>query len=140
VPDTAAEHVFDATPGEPAQALPTEPVGVAGSPVPSAAPIAAEPERSVHGDAVAAASAHEQVPDPVGSSLPADFGRPEPAERLEYSGPAYDAAPGRTGVTRSTGPGGTGVSTGAPQNRNDDCACGSGKKYKRCHGDPRRAG
>ena len=66
-------------------------------------------------------------------------GRRLQAERLEYSGPAYDAAPGRTGVTRSTGPGGTGVQTGAPQHRNDDCACGSGKKYKRCHGDPRNA-
>jgi preprotein translocase subunit SecA len=135
--DTPAEHAFDATPGAPAQALPTEPVGVAGSPVPSEAPVATEPERSVAGDAVAAATADEA--DPVGASLPADFGRPEQAERLEYSGPAYDAAPGQTGVTRSTGPGGTGVSTGAPQNRNDDCACGSGKKYKRCHGDPSRS-
>jgi len=32
----------------------------------------------------------------------------------------------------------------APSNenvsRNDPCPCGSGKKYKRCHGDPRNAG
>jgi preprotein translocase subunit SecA len=97
--------------------------------LPAAAP--AEP--------VAGPPADVDAPDPVGSALPADFGRPEPVERLEYSGPAYDAAPGRTAVTRSTGPGGTGVRTGAPQNRNDDCACGSGKKYKRCHGDPNRA-
>ena len=137
--DTPAEHVFDATPGEPAQALPVEPVGVAGSPVPSAAPMAEEPERSVHGDAVAAASTGDDVPDPIGAALPADFGRPEAPEQLQYTGPAYDAAPGRTAVTRSTGPGGTGVSTGAPQNRNDECACGSGKKYKRCHGDPSKA-
>ena len=137
--DTPAEHVFDATPGEPAQALPTEPVGVAGSPVPSAAPVSTEPERAVHGDAAAAPAERDDVADPVGAALPADFGRPEQAERLQYSGPAFDAAPGRTGVTRSTGPGGTGVSTGAPQNRNDDCACGSGRKYKRCHGDPSRA-
>jgi len=136
--DTAAQHAFDATPGEPAQALPTEPVGVAGSPVPSAAPMSTEPQRSVSRDVGADAPAVEHVPDPVGESLPADFGRPEPAERLEYSGPAYDAAPGQTAVTRSTGPGGTGVSTGAPQNRNDECACGSGRKYKRCHGDPSR--
>jgi len=136
--DLPAEHAFDATPDTPAQALPTEPVGVAGSPVPAAAPMAVEPERSVSGDAVAAAAADEDVHDPMGEALPADFGRPGAAERLEYSGPAYDASPGSTGVTRSTGPGGTGVATGAPQNRNDECACGSGKKYKRCHGDPNR--
>ncbi len=69
--------------------------------------------------------------------LPEDFGRPEQPARMEYSGPAYDAAPGSTGVTTSTGPGGTGVTTGQAQSRNDLCACGSGRKYKRCHGDPR---
>jgi preprotein translocase subunit SecA len=31
------------------------------------------------------------------------------------------------------------VSTGGPS-RNAPCPCGSGKKYKRCHGDPRNQG
>jgi preprotein translocase subunit SecA len=26
---------------------------------------------------------------------------------------------------------------GAAPGRNDPCPCGSGRKYKRCHGDPR---
>jgi hypothetical protein len=160
--EQAVEHAFDATPGEPAQALPVEPVGVAGSPVPSAAPASQVQEPSLdvehpelptpvagpgagepQGEAAVASSAapaeSREAADPVGASLPDDFGRPERAQDLQYSGPALDAAPGSTGVTRSTGPGGTGVATGTAQGRNEDCACGSGKKYKRCHGDPRRA-
>ncbi len=128
---------FDATPGEPAQALPTEPVGVAGSPVPSAAPLSVEPERSFDrplGEVERADDGVRASADPMGSALPDDFGRPERPSALQYTAPAFDAAPGVTGVTRSTGPGGTGVATGTPQNRNDECACGSGRKYKRCHG------
>ncbi len=156
------ERVFDATPDAPAEALPTEPVGVAGSPVASEAPMAFETERSldvehpelpapvegpgagVHAEPVAhrasdAAPAAADEVDPVGAALPEGFGRPERPQELQYTAPSLDAAPGTTAVTRSTGPGGTGVATGTPQGRNDDCACGSGKKYKRCHGDPRLA-
>lgn len=135
--DLPVEHAFDATPGEPAQALPAEPIGVAGSPVPSAAPVSEADPLSVAEPETPSVPA-PPVEDPIGTSLPDDFGRPEQPQRLEYTAPAFDAAPGSTGVTRSSGPGGTGVQTGAPQNRNDDCACGSGRKYKRCHGDPRR--
>ena len=153
-----------ATPGEPAQALPTEPVGVAGlaravrradghrrgvvagrrdacaadaggrsrcrsaagggrpgAPVP-AAPVPAAPV---------------PAPEAPAAALPEAFGRPDRPQALAYSGPAFDAAPGSTGVTTSGGPGGTGVRTGGAQNRNELCACGSGRKYKRCHGDPR---
>jgi preprotein translocase subunit SecA len=136
-PESAAEHSFDDTPGEPAQAMPAEPVGVAGSPVPSAAPVSEADPLSVAEPETPAVPA-SPAQDPVGASLPDDFGRPEQPQQLQYTAPSFDAAPGSTGVTRSTGAGGTGVQTGAPQNRNDDCACGSGRKYKRCHGDPRR--
>ncbi|MDP9434996.1 MAG: preprotein translocase subunit SecA, partial [Actinomycetota bacterium] len=135
--DLSVEHVFDATPGEPAQAMPAEPVGVAGSPVPSAAPVSEQDPLSV-AEPETPSRAAAPVEDPLGSALPDDFGRPEQPQQLQYTAPAFDAAPGSTGVTRSTGAGGTGVRTGSPQNRNDECACGSGKKYKRCHGDPRR--
>ena len=35
----------------------------------------------------------------------------------------------------SSGPGGR--DDFAQAGRNDPCPCGSGRKYKRCHGDPR---
>ena len=76
----------------------------------------------------------EAVPAP--RALPDDFGRPDRPQQVEYSAPSLDAAPGTTGVERSSGPAvGTGTSTAAePQSRNDLCSCGSGRKFKRCHG------
>ena len=123
-----------------------EPVGVTGSPVPSEAPIAHEPAASVDTDAPSAGpgpvaeplSAAEPAPV-AGVVLPDDFGRPDRPQALQYTAPTLDAAPGSTSVTTSSGPGGTGVTTGAAQNRNDLCACGSGRKFKRCHGDARNA-
>ncbi len=135
-----------------------EPAGVAGSPVPSEAPVGSvdEPSSAVEIPAPAPA-APSPSPDSAlggtslagatagGSVLPDDFGRPERPQQVEYTGPALDAAPGSTGVERSSGPATSalagqgpkpGSSTGQ-QSRNELCACGSGRKYKRCHGDPR---
>ncbi len=123
-----------ATSDEQPSAPAVEPVGVAGSPVASEAPAASLEEQPR--EAVTPAPAAPAAPA-ARTVLPEGFGRPEQPARMEYSGPAYDAAPGSTGVTTSTGPGGTGVTTGQTQNRNDLCSCGSGRKYKRCHGDPR---
>ncbi len=84
------------------------------------------------------AGAPDDEPAEPGGSLPAGFGRPARPAQVQYSGPAYDAAPGSTGVTTSAGPsGGATTSPDKPQSRNDLCACGSGRKFKRCHGDPR---
>jgi len=81
--------------------------------------------------------------------LPEAFGRPEQQpSRLQYSAPTVDGEAGRDGVTHSSGPAGPGAPGGseAPglpghgarqQSRNSPCFCGSGKKFKRCHGDPR---
>ncbi|MDQ4039349.1 MAG: SEC-C metal-binding domain-containing protein, partial [Actinomycetota bacterium] len=66
---------------------------------------------------------------------------------LTYSAPTLDGARGATGgagVTRTTSSK-TGtvktatVSGTATQSRNSLCACGSGKKFKHCHGAPGRA-
>jgi preprotein translocase subunit SecA len=55
--------------------------------------------------------------------------------RLEYSSPTID---GEAGVQhRSDSAGGDDF---ARVGRNDLCPCGSGRKYKRCHGDPRTRG
>ncbi|CAN5138115.1 hypothetical protein BH24ACT10_BH24ACT10_04260 [soil metagenome] len=104
-------------------------------PTPVAGPGADDP--GADAPAPAAPAPAPAVAPPAQTVLPAGFGRPEQPARMEYSGPAYDAAPGSTGVTTSSGPGGTGVTTGQAQNRNDLCSCGSGRKYKRFHVDPR---
>jgi preprotein translocase subunit SecA len=62
--------------------------------------------------------------------------------RLQYSAPAIDGdASG--GPVAASGPQtdlGDGVfdATGGEPSRNAPCPCGSGRKYKRCHGDPSR--
>jgi preprotein translocase subunit SecA len=58
--------------------------------------------------------------------------RPRQA-RLEYSAPTMD---GESGVEHHSDSGGDTGRVG----RNDPCPCGSGRKYKRCHGDPRTRG
>ena len=64
-----------------------------------------------------------------------DAGQPQ---HLEYSAPSVDAA---GGVVRRAadddGPGGELAYPGTA--RNAACPCGSGRKYKRCHGNPRTA-
>jgi preprotein translocase subunit SecA len=91
---------------------------------------------------LAASQGGEVAPAPAGAVLPEAFGRPDRPSRLEYTAPALDG----DGVHRSTGPssavavgegGRPGQAAGGEQNRNELCHCGSGKKYKRCHGDPR---
>ena len=67
-------------------------------------------------------------------------GRPRPPSELQYSGPAED---GSTTRSRSSGsPRGAaargGTSSGEPA-RNRPCPCGSGRKYKHCHGAPTAA-
>ena len=66
--------------------------------------------------------------------------RAQPPKRVSEGGPADDAASGgaTTQVAAASGGGGTATVTAAPANkkvgRNEPCPCGSGKKYKKCHG------
>ncbi len=101
------------------------------------------------GDATAAATAQDgdadedsaaagdgdgqQSPAPTGGVLPEGFGRPTRPATMQYTAPTLDAAPGTTGVTTTTDTA-PGVDGEAAQSRNDLCACGSGRKFKRCHG------
>jgi preprotein translocase subunit SecA len=57
---------------------------------------------------------------------------PRRPQRLQYSAPSVD---GGAHVETSQGPGPD--DDFARVGRNDPCPCGSGRKYKRCHGDPR---
>ena len=65
-----------------------------------------------------------------------------PRADLQYSAPAVDGEDGRSGVVTTKGGTqlGDGVvdATGGEPARNAPCPCGSGRKYKRCHGDPAR--
>jgi preprotein translocase subunit SecA len=75
--------------------------------------------------------------------LPAAFRGSRPTD-LRYSGPAEDG-----GTTRSRSGAGAGgrdgsrgeatVSGSAQPSRNRPCPCGSGRKYKQCHGSPTAA-
>jgi preprotein translocase subunit SecA len=107
-----------------------------------------QPEPSVGATPVAvAASAAKTGATATGSEADADADAPaivakglaEPARpgKLEYS------APTQTGEVEhhSESSSGNGEGTGkfAKVSRNEPCPCGSGRKYKRCHGAPGRA-
>jgi preprotein translocase subunit SecA len=66
-------------------------------------------------------------PQPV---LPASLA-PNRPRTLEYTAPSEDG-----GIERH---GDSALDPYASVSRNDPCPCGSGRKYKRCHGDPRHA-
>jgi preprotein translocase subunit SecA len=57
--------------------------------------------------------------------------KPSRPKKLEYSAPTVDGEGGVELHSEETADEYAGV------NRNDPCPCGSGKKFKRCHGDPR---
>jgi preprotein translocase subunit SecA len=64
--------------------------------------------------------------------------------RLEYSAPTIDGAAGAGSEMASSGSPNGATADGQPlmyegTPRNAKCPCGSGKTYKRCHGDPRNA-
>jgi len=73
----------------------------------------------------ASAGSAPEAPIPAGLA-------PRRPQRLQYSAPSVD---GGTHVETSQGPGPE--DDFARVGRNDPCPCGSGRKYKRCHGDPR---
>jgi len=68
----------------------------------------------------------------VSPVLPAGLAPPRRSGALQYTAPSVD---GGTHVESHMegGPGGDFAHVG----RNDPCPCGSGRKFKRCHGDPR---
>ena len=69
----------------------------------------------------------------VANVLGEAFGRPSQPANLQYTAPTVD---GEGGVERSTSSAGAAGGTFANASRNAPCPCGSGRKYKRCHGAP----
>ncbi|MFL5913128.1 MAG: preprotein translocase subunit SecA [Gaiellaceae bacterium] len=98
-------------------------------------PPAPEPEPAAEAPADGHRPAAQPAPQPAprpalsGKGLQTEH-RPD---NLQYSAPTLDSAEPEAPAT-----GGAAVSSGEP-GRNAPCPCGSGKKYKRCHGAPAAA-
>jgi preprotein translocase subunit SecA len=111
-------------------------IGISGEPVPSAAPAAftdgvesQTPDSGGNGDR-AEPDDRQRVADVLGQVI----GAPKRPANLSYSAPTVD---GEGGVTRTSGPATGGDGAGfANVSRNAPCPCGSGRKFKRCHGAP----
>jgi preprotein translocase subunit SecA len=88
--------------------------------------------RGTGGRGAHAAPAGDTAPPVVAPGLQ----RPQRPSRLQYSAPSADQ-PGQVEQHAAT----SAEDQFSRVGRNDLCPCGSGRKYKRCHGDPRnRAG
>jgi preprotein translocase subunit SecA len=75
--------------------------------------------------------AHAKPPAGESPAIPAGLA-PRRTQRLQYSAPSVDGGT-HVETTRSSAAGDDYSRVG----RNDPCPCGSGRKFKRCHGDPR---
>jgi preprotein translocase subunit SecA len=60
--------------------------------------------------------------------------KPAEIENVQYQHADYDEALGKPGEEAEEAPAQPYERTGAKVGRNDPCPCGSGKKYKQCHG------
>jgi len=133
-------------PPAPAMTLAAEPefaaheqpsIGVQGEPVPSEAPASfTETVERQQPEAPEPQTERERVAGVLGQVL----GQPNRPAGLQYSAPTVD---GDGGVQRSSSPatrsdGSTGTGSVGEVSRNAPCPCGSGRKYKRCHGAPGR--
>src|SRR5208282_2906602 len=86
-----------------------------------------EPPRTLPGAAAAAASAAARASDAPTQRLP-DFARAlERRQERQQKDLQYQRGAGQAEAPKP-------VRAGAKVGRNDPCPCGSGKKYKKCHG------
>ena len=152
IKEETAGYLFNATvqavpAGQPAPAVasgaaaPSDAQSAGAAPPQEAAPPRRAPAQPPAGRHAAPGGGGD--PTGAGSVLPAAFRGSRPTD-LRYSGPAEDGS-----TTRSrSGAGGGGrdgsrgeatVSGNAQPSRNRPCPCGSGRKYKQCHGSPTAA-
>jgi preprotein translocase subunit SecA len=145
IKEETVQYLFSAT----VQAAQPAPGAVGGAPAqPAGAQAGQAPSREAppvrRAPAQQPAAGRQMAPgsDPTGagSVLPAAFRGSRPTD-LRYSGPAEDG-----GTASRSGTGGGGGSRGeataagnAQPSRNRPCPCGSGRKYKQCHGSPTAA-
>ncbi|HZZ51514.1 MAG TPA: preprotein translocase subunit SecA [Pseudonocardia sp.] len=111
----------------------TEPASTASPAGDSAVPSGKRARHAQGSDAITASGTVEgSNPVPTALRGVAGPGHTGGADRLSYSGPDEDGAEERRG------PASAGSGDGGPS-RNQPCPCGSGRKYKHCHGAPTRA-
>ena len=123
-------HVFNVTVQTTEPAMPPAP-GVAAAeaaPVPSTTSARPEAARPV--------PAGPRVE--AGAVLPAAFRGTQPAD-LRYTGPSEDGTATRTGSGNGQSTASKDFTEPAAPSRNRPCPCGSGRKYKQCHGSPTAA-
>ncbi len=91
-----------------------------------------EPEEGAS-DGELADEAEDETPPEIAAP---GLGEPRRAGALQYTAPTVD---GEGGVTqsRAESPSGNGSRDYPDVTRNAPCPCGSGRKFKRCHGDPK---
>jgi preprotein translocase subunit SecA len=109
--------------------------GQPGTGQPGAAGNGGQPRRPRAGRAApprAAAEGAADAPAVPAGLAPRGPNQPQRPGRLQYSAPSEDG----TGKSEQR-TGSAGSAAGARVGRNDLCPCGSGRKFKRCHGDPR---
>jgi preprotein translocase subunit SecA len=138
-------YLFNATvqpvqPAQPAQAAP-QPVAAGQQAAPQQVPA---PQQQPQPAGAVGGRPGPADPSATTNVLPTVFRGSRPTE-LRYSGPAEDGTATRTrsgngGATRGDGSRGEATVSGAAEpSRNRPCPCGSGRKYKQCHGSPTAA-
>ena len=86
-----------------------------------------ETPRGPSGAAVAVASAAARASEPPPQQLPAFAREIERRQQRQQKDLQYQTGPAQAEAPKP-------VRAGAKVGRNDPCPCGSGKKYKKCHG------
>jgi preprotein translocase subunit SecA len=126
-----------------ASPVPVEGDGVAAAPEPvPAARRTGTARRGRHAAPEDVAPAAPEVEEPVSSGTGPELSvkgldDPHRSDQLNYSAPGLDASPRESGRVKAA-KSATVTGTKEPA-RNAPCPCGSGKKYKVCHGAPSRA-
>jgi preprotein translocase subunit SecA len=123
----------------PAPAAAQAPAPAAEAPAPAARRTSSE-RRGRHAASEVEPAARE-VAEPVSSGTGPELAvrgldDPHRRDQLSYSAPGLDASPKESGRTKAAK---SATVTGTKEpSRNAPCPCGSGKKYKVCHGAPSR--
>jgi preprotein translocase subunit SecA len=80
-----------------------------------------------------AAAGEEEGPALPAAFAPRGLAQPKRPSQLSYTAPSEDGSGQATSSSGSAG-----AADFSKVGRNEPCPCGSGKKFKLCHGDPRK--
>jgi preprotein translocase subunit SecA len=123
--------------GTPATPAPVAPPATVAPPTP--APVAPPTPAPVAPPAPSAPAAEPAPARDPQAMLPRELTQPHRPSHVSYSAPSIDGGSGIAGPTSPINAGEGDVSgqiRGSEPARNAPCPCGSGRKYKKCHGAP----